>query len=160
MIKAAKFIKVLTYTLVILLSYSSQCGSQTLKLSVETLKVESWLNLMPGGPGSFHMFAELKLKNPEDSAIHGLIAAEVSIFQLDKKIYSFAPIILTNDQIISSIDLEKEDQKLITVSSKSVLSIDKNLDKDGTVDIFIKFKDAKGNSFIHKIENTAIQKVY
>lgn len=56
------------------------------KLNIKILDVQSWLNLMPGGPGSFHISGKYQL--PEDLNEKEIFLEKIIVFDNEKEIYS------------------------------------------------------------------------
>lgn len=141
-----------------LISFSFTCSSNVLKLSIELKRLDLWLNLMPGGPGSFHLAAEVNVKNDENYDLKNFNAANISIFQSGNLIYSFRPRFESENG--NSNYLYKSQEKIYLISSNESLPINKNLDPNIFVDVFITFEEESGKLFVHKIENVKVEKVY
>ena len=129
-----------------------------LNLSVKTIKIDSWLNLMPGSPGSFHIAGEIKLKNEKCCEIKNLQLSTITLTQLDKKLYSFVPEftakIENGDNAIPS-----ETEINFLFYTKSGLPINKELDVELPVKLIMLFKENE-DSFLYEIENIKVEKVY
>jgi hypothetical protein len=129
-----------------------------LNLSVKEVKIDSWLNLMFGGPNAFHIAGEIKLKNEKCCEIKNLQLSTITVTQLDKKLYSFAPAfapkIENRDNVIPS-EMEKE----FLYNTKSGLPINKELDVELPVKLIMLFKE-NDVSFLYEIENIKVEKVY
>ncbi len=141
-----------------LISFSFGCNSNALKLSVELKKIDLWLNLMPGGPGSFHLAAEVKIKNNETRELKNFNASNISIFQSGKLIYSFIP--RFESESGNSNYLDKNQEKFYLISNNESLPINKDLDPNLFVDVFVTFEEESGGLFVQKIENVKVEKVY
>ena len=143
---------------ILLISFSVNCNSNELKLSIELKKLDLWLNLMPGGPGSFHLAAEIKIKNNETRELKNFNASNISIFQSGKLIYSFIPRFESDSGNENYLD--KNQEKFYLISNKESLPINKDLDPNLLVDVFITFEEESGKLFVQKIENVKFEKVY
>jgi hypothetical protein len=156
--------KRLGYSIIIIaMSYldfgcAHQRDGGALNLSVKTIKIDSWLNLMPGGPGSFHIAGEINLKNEECYEVTNLILSSITIIQLDKKLYSFVPVftakIENGDNVFPS-----ETEKEFLFYTKSGLPINKELDVKLPVKLIMLFRE-NDDSFLYEIENIKVEKVY
>jgi len=140
------------------LGCAHQRDGGVLNLSVRTIKIDSWLNLMPGGPGSFHIAGEIKLRNEESCEVKNLILSTITIIQLDKKLYSFVPVFTAKmengDNVIPS-----ETEKEFSFYTKSGLPINKKLDVELPVKLIMLFRE-NDDSFLYEIENIKVEKVY
>ncbi len=131
------------FILILISCTSSQDQSNKLDEQIKIIDIESWLNMMPGGPGSFHVIGKyecsdttdcsVKLKNIKvysDSAlIYDLTKENFTIEKqieqdIQKVSYSFytQPGIKLNDRIQS---IEKVDVTLIFIFND--VMIEKNL---------------------------------
>lgn len=74
--------------LILLLSSCSASLSQKEfeELNIKISDIQSWLNLMPGGPGSFHIAGKYQL--PEDLNEKEIFLDKIVIMDKDKEIYS------------------------------------------------------------------------
>lgn len=59
---------------------------------IKITDLNAWLNLMPGGPGSFHLSGEFNLFTDQDNFISEVQLKEVSVFSKDELLYNFKPI--------------------------------------------------------------------
>lgn len=148
----------LILVLIPLISFSVNCNSKALKLSIELKKLDLWVNLMPGGPGSFHLAAEVKIKNNENHELKNFNAANISIFQSGNLIYSFYPRFECENG--NSNYLYESQEKIYLISNNESLPINKDLDPNIFVDVFITFEEESGKFFVQKIENMKVEKVY
>jgi hypothetical protein len=136
---------------------SSRNIDEKSKLNVNVNKVDCWLNLMPGGPGSFHIAGEITVKNNEEFNIDSLQLVRVNIFQNDKVIYSFVPFFnLLNDQVK---ELKINDEKKYLFGTDKMLEIKKLLDESQNVNAELEFLYDK-KSFSYLIKEIKVEKVY
>lgn len=56
------------------------------RLNIKIVDVQSWLNLMPGGPGSFHISGKYQL--PEDLNEKEIFLEKIIVFDNEKEIYN------------------------------------------------------------------------
>lgn len=129
-----------------------------LNLSVREIKVDSWLNLMPGGLGTFHVVSEIKIKNEENYKIKNLHLERIIIEKNDKKIYSFTPIFhpkAENDDRFISAESEKD----FLFFTESGLAINKELNVNLSVKVLMIFRAENDHQFHYEIENIKVGKV-
>lgn len=139
---------------------SFHCASEELKLSVRLEKLDLWYNLMPGGPGSFHLAGEMKVKNEESSEIKNLVISDISIFLADTKLYSFTPTFSIINGITENVSLKLNEERIFSFSTKEGLRINKAAGDSTSVDIFITLKAENGKFHVYQIQQVNIQKVY
>lgn len=140
-------------------SCASHQRNDGLAISVKEIKIEAWLNLMPGGPGSFHLAGEIKLGNNESCDIKNLSLTKISILQSDNQLYAIIPIF--------SPKMENSDTNILTDAEKnflfttaSGLPVKSELDVDTPIKVILIFKEANDKTFLYEVENIKVQKVY
>ena len=139
--------------IIIIAMYSLNLGSAHqpvgggLNLSMKAAKIDSWLNLIPGSPGSFQFTGELKIKSKEDFDAKNLLLSNITVMQNNIELFSFTPAFMPKiciphptDLIPISIPwLESEPETDIIPSraekyylfyTKSGITINKELDVD------------------------------
>lgn len=129
-----------------------------LDLAVREVKMDSWLNLMPGGPGTFHIAGEIKLRNEESCEVRNLQLSNITVAQLDKKLYSFAPAFtpkIENGDSVIPPGIEKD----FLFNTNSGLPINKELDINLPIKLIMLFRE-DDNSFLYEVENIKVEKVY
>ena len=62
-------------------------------VDIKIVEINSWLNLMPGGPGSFHLSGEFAVYSDNDNMIMELDLKEVSVFSKEDLLYRFKPVV-------------------------------------------------------------------
>ncbi len=151
------------YLFVVLISFVNifcwqQSSKTLLKISVEDVKVESWLNLMPGGPGSFHITGEIKMKNQGEQEVDSLSLSKISILQNDKQIYSFTPIFKSKIESKSN-ELMVGEEKDFLFYTQTGLSINNELNTDLPIKIVLFFN--YGSSVLpYEIKDLKVEKIY
>src|SRR5690606_5805848 len=60
---------------------------------IKILEINSWLNLMPGGPGSFHLSGELAVHLADDDMIFDINISEISVYSNQELLYRFKPVL-------------------------------------------------------------------
>ncbi len=131
----------------------------SLNLNAKEIKITSWLNLMPGGPGSFHSSGEILLRNNESYDIKKISLISISIKQRDVQLYNFVPIFLTKDENDETYLLKKT-EKEFSFRNPSGLPIKRELESDLPIKISLKFKEENDYYFHFEIENIKVEKVY
>ncbi len=117
---------------------SSKTGEETLQLDVEVSDFHTWLNLMPGSPGKFHLVGELKITNPGSEVIEELKLNKIIIYSNKEVVYSFYPFFNLKD--LSEVNsIEPGGSKEYTFGVESGLIIDKRLMENNLIDIKMKF---------------------
>lgn len=61
-------------------------------VEVKVLEINSWLNLMPGGPGSFHLSGEFSLLRENQEVECEISIEKIQVYYSDKLIYTFKPV--------------------------------------------------------------------
>jgi len=130
-----------------------------LALSVKEIKIEAWLNLMPGGPGSFHLSGEIKLANDESCDIKNLSLTKISILQNDNQLYSIIPIFSPKVEDGNTHVLADAERDFL-FNTPSGIPIKKELDVYTPIKVILMFKESNDETFSNKIENIKIQRVY
>jgi hypothetical protein len=134
-------------------------GKQSdLSLSIEKIKIESWLNLMPGGPGSFHLSGEILIKNEENHEVGNLNLSLITVRHDDELLYSFKPVFKTkseNEDCHILMDQEKD----FLFYTQSGLPINKKLNTEIPVTILLEF-NADDANFTYEVEKVKVEKVY
>lgn len=59
---------------------------------IKITEVLSWLNLMPGGPGSFHLSGEFAVYSDSETMIPEMELSEVSVISDEMLLYKFKPV--------------------------------------------------------------------
>lgn len=127
-------------------------------ISVEKMKLNSWLNLMPGGKPSLNVSGEMRLKNNDVSEITNLQFELLSVYQNNKLVGSIKPNFAVNyedDGDIIPTDTEKE--YYFTAKIPSKLLVDFNADEPVEMKFLFRWYD---KSYLHEIDNVEIMKVY
>ncbi|MDT3697183.1 MAG: hypothetical protein ROY99_12435 [Ignavibacterium sp.] len=84
--KVGLYISVL-YLFSLLISCSTGLSQKEFEdLNIKISNIQSWLNLMPGGPGSFHITGKYEL--PENLNEKEIFLDKIIIMEKDKEIYS------------------------------------------------------------------------
>lgn len=59
---------------------------------INIIEINSWLNLMPGGPGSFHLSGEMEIHSDPDSMLIDLSIKEIFVYSGEQLLYRFKPV--------------------------------------------------------------------
>lgn len=141
--------------------FETCCSQQTdskLNLIVNPIKIDAWLNLMPGGPGSFHISGEIKVKNEEKFLIKNLSLSKLTVIQNEKKIYDIVPVMLPKIESEDQ-DIRIDDEKDFHFYTKSGLAISKDLKEENSINLILMFT-GDNKIYLHQIDNIKIEKVY
>lgn len=136
-------------------NYGKQCD---LSLSVEKIKIESWLNLMPGGPGSFHLSGEILIKNEENHEVGNLSLSLVTVRHDDEVLYSFKPLFKTKSEN-EDYHILPDQEKEFLFYTQSGLPINKKLNTEIPVKILLEFFSEDAH-FTHEVQKVKVEKVY
>jgi len=133
-----KILHLILVTLTIIACSSSKTGKETLQLDIEVSELHTWLNLMPGSPGKFHLLGELKITNPGNEVIEELKLDKIIIYSNKVLVYSFYPFFnLKDSSEVNSI--ESGGSKEYTFGIESGLKVDERLMTNNLIDIKMKF---------------------
>ena len=117
---------------------SSKTGEETLQLEIEVSELHSWLNLMPGSPGKFHLLGEFKIINPGSKVIEELKLDKIIIYSDKEVVYSFFPFF--NQKDLSEVNsIEHGGSMEYTFGVESGLKVDERLITNNLIDIKMKF---------------------
>lgn len=122
-----------------LISCSSiKSGKETFKLDIEVNDIHSWLNLMPGSPGKFHLLGKLKIINTGIEVIEELKLDKIKVYSNKELVYSFYPFFKLNDlSEVNSMKPGESNEYVFGVESG--LKIDERLMTNNLIDIKMKF---------------------
>jgi hypothetical protein len=149
--------------LIIILIFSGCSGKKStaadsLKISVKHTYIYAWLNLMPGGPSSFHITGNLRITNDDNSSVNNITLSEVIIYQDNAVIYKISPVFETIHRE-EDYFLKKNEVKEFRFSTDSRLSISPELESDNSIDAELIFS-SEGKTFEYIIKDILIEKTY
>lgn len=138
--------------LILLLSSCSASLSQKEfeELNIKISDIQSWLNLMPGGPGSFHIAGKYQL--PEDLNEKEIFLDKIVIMDKDKEIYSLTAEL----QFFYNSELRVKE---FTFSNYYQTKIEPALIKKDIVDVLLVFS-VNGVLFRKEINSVPLMRVY
>jgi len=117
---------------------SSKTGKETLQLDIEVSELHTWLNLMPGSPGKFHLLGELKIINSGSEVIEEIKLDKIIIYSDKEVVYSFYPFFNLKD--LSEVNsIEAGGSKEYTFGVESGLKVDGRLMTNNHIDIKMNF---------------------
>lgn len=138
------------------------CGSSNkknpeLELNIKVHKFYSWLNLMPGGPHSFHFSSEFLIELNENTNYDLLKFNKVIVKQGDNIINEFIP--ETEREIIIE---DGKEFLYISVYSKSNVPIPQKLNSNQNADFlfFISEGDENPRTTIYSVKNKTIEETF
>ncbi len=146
------------------LLFFSSCGtvkshSDQLKISIVHSDIYCWLNLMPGGPASFHITGNLTIKNEESFEIKELILKEIILTQEDKPVYSFEPILESVSENKAGENLTGGEKKEFRFGVKTGLEVKPELDPEKTITARLIFNSDE-KKFEYVIPDIKIEKAF
>jgi hypothetical protein len=71
-------------------SGSKEVNESDFKINI--IEINSWLNLMPGGPGSFHLSGELEIHSNPENVVIDLNIKEIIVYSGEQLLYRFKPV--------------------------------------------------------------------
>lgn len=105
MMSRLEFITKSFFLILILISCtSSQDQSNTLAKQIWIVDIESWLNMMPGGPGSFHIIGTYECS---DTTVCSAQLKNIKVYSDSAEIYD-----LTKDNFTVDRQIEQVSQKI------------------------------------------------
>ena len=133
-----KILHLILVTFIFIACSSTKTGEEMLQLDIEVSDLHTWLNLMPGSPGKFHLLGELKITNPGSDVIEELKLDKIIIYSNKELVYSFYPFFNLKDRSgVNSI--EPGGSKEYVFGVESGLKIDKRLMTNNLIDVKMKF---------------------
>ncbi len=133
-----KSLHLILATFMLIACASTKTGEETLQLDIEVNDLHSWLNLMPGSPGKFHLLGELKITNPGSEIIEELKLNKIIIYSNKELVYSFYPFFKLKDLSgVNSIEPGSSNEYVFGVESG--LKVDERLMANNLINITMKF---------------------
>ena len=133
-----KILHLIIVALMLFACSSTKTSEDTLQLDIEVTDLHTWLNLMPGSPGKFHLLGELKITNPGSDIIEELKLNKIIIYSDKKVVYSFYPFFNLKD--LSEVNsIEPGESKEYTFGVEAGLKADERLMANNHIDIKMKF---------------------
>jgi hypothetical protein len=128
----------------------SQSGTNNLKLEIITVKVDSWVNLMPGSKPSFFISGSIKIKNNEDAVIDSVNLLKCEVLQDAKIIYDLHPILRSSvsEPLKPGIDRIFK----LYLPTGTPIRKDLNLEKPVSIDFYL--------SALNKVKQYKIDSIY
>ncbi|MGA7720985.1 MAG: hypothetical protein WCA84_07395 [Ignavibacteriaceae bacterium] len=128
-----------------------------LNLIINVVKSYAWINLMPGGKPSFHFSGKIKIENISEESIESLRLRQITIYKDTLEILKFIPeFINLNDK--SKNNFQPKESMEFSIAAPDKMKIDSLLNVN-LVDLLLNFTSG-GKTFIYKIENVKIERVY
>ncbi len=138
---------------------SSEKAKDELSLEVVKIKINAWLNLMPGvSPGMFHLTGEITLKNLSEEEIKNINLDNITVYSSKETIYSFKPFFIHKTEG-DNFNLNTGMDKVFTFGIEKGLKIDDRLGKNNIINIDLKFIFDKG-SYSYPVDSVEVIKAY
>lgn len=136
-------------------SGSKETGNE-LAINIDPVKVDSWVNLMPGDEPSFFVTGLLRIRNNNDFEIDSL-KLRLNVYQDDNILYSIKPAIdaSAEEKSIFKPGIERE----FTFAVERGQKINKNMNFDKPVDLEFMFS-AEGKLCCYKLDSVNVEKAY
>ncbi len=155
-------IRISTYFILLtLVPFYNGCsgGSSVAKektISIRQLKVNAWVNLMPGKDPSFHVSGEAQLINNSDSIIKNISFDNAVAYQNNLRLFDFTPDIkIINNQV----DLLPKDTLRFNFKNLKDLTVNSGFDFNNMINILLTISyGSKKSEIIFK--NVKVEKVY
>ncbi len=161
-----KFQKIIIWVFIFFISFfigacSAKMSNDTkINLSVEVLKSNAWVNLMPGMnmKPTFHLIGEVKIINNSGDIIKDINLQEVYIYSDSILVYKFIPEFKSKEND-STNSIFPSAEKIFTFNSPKGLVLKKELNQQKLCNALLKFS-SEGKTIDCMIENIKIEKVY
>ncbi len=127
-----------------------------LKLNIEIVKLNAWINLMPGQTNLFYLSGNLRIRNIKNEFLNDLQLSEVRLLQNDKIVHVIKPVFYADN---GSAHIAPGEEKFFTLKTAGGLKIINKLNMDSPLDLQLKFVNEK-STYIFKISSIKIEKVY
>ena len=131
---------------------SSKNDKANLEQKIILSDIQAWLNLMPGGPGSFHISGAFDLNDSSDVNIN---LKNIYIYSSDKMIYNINPEFSIQGESISI----KPWTKVFQFHNKGRLNIDEALRSTEKIDVRLVF-EIDGYSIEKFVKNVELTRAY
>jgi hypothetical protein len=156
-----KYFKYILIYLTVFVFAACSCSKNlegNMDLEIEIIKVDSWLNLMPGGPGSFHISGDFKFTYKDENEIVDLDLTRINIYQDEKILYSFRPFFTYNLKKTDTASYS-ENAKEITFGTSPGLPIVRELDPDKPISAELEISSG-GKNLKYMIDDITVEKAY
>jgi len=138
---------------------SSEKAKDELSLEVVKIKINAWLNLMPGvSPGMFHLTGEITLKNLSDKEIKNINLDNITVYSSKEVVYSFEPFFIHKMED-DNFNLKTGMNKVFTFGIEEGLKIDKRLEESKFINLNLNFVSDKG-SYSYPVDSIEVVKAY
>jgi len=131
--------------------------SNKLNLDINIVKINVWLNLMPGGRPSFHISGELGIKNENRERLENLKLRQVVIYHDTLELIKIIPLFKIKNNLNDST-LHPGESKNFLISAAEKTDI-KNLGNVKLINLLLMFS-SEGKTFEYKIDNIEVERVY
>ncbi len=122
------------------------------EMNVDVIKINSWINLMPGTDPRFNISGEIEIKpKNSDYQLMDLLFTEIKIKQNGKTVYFIKPTVRE--------ETGKKDLRKLLFSTIKGLSITPDLNPDKHIDVELIFDD-DGDELKYVIRNVKVEKIY
>lgn len=138
---------------------SSEKAKDELSLEVMKVKINAWLNLMPGvSPGMFHLTGEITLKNLSDEEIENINLDNITVYSSKDIIYSFKPFFIHKMED-DNFNLKVGMNKVFTFGIEEGLKIDKRLGENNIINASLRFVSDE-ESYSYPVDSIEVVKAY
>ena len=127
-----------------------------LNLQIEIVKLNTWVNLMPGKTNLFYLSGNIRIRNIKNEYLNNLELNEVTLLQDDKVVHVVKPVFYADN---GSPHISPGEEKFFTLKTAAGLKILDKLNLNIPLDLKLKFVDGEA-AYIYKINNVKIEKVY
>ncbi len=155
---AVKFSKYLFAVFLVL--YSSCAGNlgrqNEMNLKIDIVKLNAWVNLMPGKPNMLYINGNIKIRNVKNEFINELELMEIRLLQDDEKVSAFKPVFYADN---GSPHISPGEEKFFTLKTPGGLKILDKLNMNKPLELLLEFASGK-ETYSYKVEKIKIEKIY
>lgn len=152
------FILILLFTGSFFSCSKDEMKVDSLNISVEILKFDSWINLMPGGSPTFHFAGDISITYTGKDSTEYIKMTKVEVFQNSKKLYDEIPYYNEKRRMADS-HFYKDSPRDFLFGSEQNIKIVSELDTDKPVDFEFTFTSGETNKIVI-LNKVKVERVY
>lgn len=140
------------------LSCSGLKEVENTEVDIKIIEINSWLNLMPGGPGSFHLSGEFAVSSDTENMIMNLNLKEISVFQKENLLYRFEPV-SNYSRTESDLSSNSKRIEIYQFYTEKGLEIRESLLGDNVIKVQLNF-DVDDEKIIRILDDVEVTRAY